>query len=169
MGLLFAFIGRERNEESDLYSSRACYYGPEVGRFVSEAPLGFAAVDQNLSRYVGNFPTRKIDPTGKEQEDEIYKGYNPRTWPILIIVPSIPNTLSAALIIRWNKYDREKDLNGKHREIGAHQIADGYTELLPTYQDSHGTAPATTETVLDLAEDNWTLQGSARRLVDSSK
>ncbi|GIW94110.1 MAG: hypothetical protein KatS3mg110_2151 [Pirellulaceae bacterium] len=61
---LFAFTGRERDEESGLFYYRARYYDPAVGRFISEDPLGFAAGDGNLSRYVENLPTGLSDPTG---------------------------------------------------------------------------------------------------------
>jgi hypothetical protein len=39
-------------------------FDPTVGRFLSEDPLGFAAGDANLTRYVGNSPTNFTDPTG---------------------------------------------------------------------------------------------------------
>jgi hypothetical protein len=35
-----------------------------VGRFVSEDPIGFAAGDSNIYRYVGNSPTNFVDPSG---------------------------------------------------------------------------------------------------------
>src|SRR5208283_5277438 len=37
---------------------------PSIGRWTSEDPLGFAAGDTNLYRYVGNGPTDGTDPTG---------------------------------------------------------------------------------------------------------
>src|SRR5688572_32634488 len=43
------------------------------GRFISEDPLGFAAGDMNLGRYVGNSPTTRTDPTGE-------------IWPAVVIV-----------------------------------------------------------------------------------
>ncbi|GIW91674.1 MAG: hypothetical protein KatS3mg109_2106 [Pirellulaceae bacterium] len=64
---LFAFTGRERDEESGLFYYRARYYDPAVGRFMSEDPLGFAAGDANLARYVGNATTIYVDPTGREE------------------------------------------------------------------------------------------------------
>ncbi|MSR57403.1 MAG: hypothetical protein EXS05_07000 [Planctomycetaceae bacterium] len=39
-----------------------------MGRFISEDPMGFAAGDVNLSRYVGNAPTNFVDPSGMEVE-----------------------------------------------------------------------------------------------------
>jgi RHS repeat-associated protein len=64
---LFAYTGRERDEETGLYYYRARYYDPAVGRFVSEDPLGLAAGDTNLVRYVGNFSIGSVDPTGENQ------------------------------------------------------------------------------------------------------
>jgi RHS repeat-associated protein len=61
---LFAFTGRERDEESGLQFNRARYYDPAVGRWISEDPIGFAAGDANLSRYVGNDTTNDVDPSG---------------------------------------------------------------------------------------------------------
>ncbi|WP_158545328.1 RHS repeat domain-containing protein [Bremerella cremea] len=61
---LFAFTGRERDEESDLQLNRERYYDPAVGRWVSEDPLEFEAGDMNLSRYVSNAATYFMDPSG---------------------------------------------------------------------------------------------------------
>ncbi|QGJ68576.1 Hypothetical protein PBC10988_2370 [Planctomycetales bacterium 10988] len=61
---LFAYTGRERDYESDLYYYRARYYDPFTGRFVSEDPIGFTAGDVNIYRYVGNSSTIYVDPSG---------------------------------------------------------------------------------------------------------
>lgn len=63
---LFGFTGRERDGESDLQYNRARYLGADVGRWISEDPLGFDAGDGNLSRYVGNSVNRNGDPSGLE-------------------------------------------------------------------------------------------------------
>jgi len=47
------------------YYYRARYYDPEIGRFVSEDPLGFAAGDVNFYAYVGNNPINNNDPSGQ--------------------------------------------------------------------------------------------------------
>lgn len=39
-------------------------YDPTVGRFLSEDPIGFDALDPNLARYVGNSPVNFTDPSG---------------------------------------------------------------------------------------------------------
>ncbi len=37
---------------------------PTIGRWINEDPLGFAAGDENLYRYVGNKVTTARDPSG---------------------------------------------------------------------------------------------------------
>ncbi len=64
----FAFTGREYDRETGLYFYRARYYDPRTGRFISEDPISFAAGDTNLSRYVGNGPAARTDPTGLDDE-----------------------------------------------------------------------------------------------------
>jgi RHS repeat-associated protein len=59
-----AFTGREA-DGTGLYYYRARYYHPNAQRFASEDPLGFKAGDANLHAYVGNAPTRLVDPTGE--------------------------------------------------------------------------------------------------------
>ena len=60
----FTFTGREYDRETGLYYYRARYYNPETGRFLSADPIGFAALDFNLYRYVNNNPINIIDPFG---------------------------------------------------------------------------------------------------------
>jgi RHS repeat-associated protein len=55
--VVFGFSGRPYDAATGLYDNRARWYDPAVGRFVSEDPLGFAAGDVNVYRYVGNCPT----------------------------------------------------------------------------------------------------------------
>ncbi|MCF6325589.1 MAG: DUF6531 domain-containing protein [Gammaproteobacteria bacterium] len=59
-----AYTGREQDNENSLYYYRARYYDPEVGRFMSEDPLGFEA-GINFYAYVGNNPLNFNDPSGK--------------------------------------------------------------------------------------------------------
>ncbi len=60
----FGYTGREFDSETGQYYYRARYYDATVGRFISEDPIGFAAGDSNLSRYVGNSPINATDPSG---------------------------------------------------------------------------------------------------------
>jgi RHS repeat-associated protein len=56
------FSGHTRNGRY----CRARYYHPELQRFISEDPIGFAGGDANLYAYVANQPTLFRDPTGHE-------------------------------------------------------------------------------------------------------
>ncbi len=60
----FLFTGRELDEEAGLYFYRARYYSSDLGRFLSEDPIGFESGDRNLFRYVGNLPVFANDPYG---------------------------------------------------------------------------------------------------------
>lgn len=57
------FTGREYDAESGLYFHRARYYDPEVGRFISEDPIGLAG-GINPYVYVENDPVNRRDPFG---------------------------------------------------------------------------------------------------------
>ena len=56
------YTGRE-DDGTGLYYYRARYYDPQIGRFISEDPMGFAA-GINFYAYVGNNPVNANDPTG---------------------------------------------------------------------------------------------------------
>ena len=72
----YRYTGREYDADIGLYYYRNRWYDPEVGRFISEDPIGFAGGDINLYGYVGNNPLNFIDPYGnyacknKRQQDE---------------------------------------------------------------------------------------------------
>jgi RHS repeat-associated protein len=57
------YTGRE-NDGTGLYYYRARYYSPQLGRFISEDPIGFRG-GINKYAYVGNSPLNYIDPYGK--------------------------------------------------------------------------------------------------------
>ena len=59
----FRFTAREFDAETGLQFSRARYYDPNAGRFVSEDPIGFRA-GNNFYQYVLNDPLNSIDPLG---------------------------------------------------------------------------------------------------------
>ncbi|WP_279609281.1 RHS repeat-associated core domain-containing protein [Burkholderia diffusa] len=56
------FQGQYNDHESGLHYNRHRYYDPEVGRFVSKDPIGYAG-GHNLWQYAPN-PTGWIDPLG---------------------------------------------------------------------------------------------------------
>ena len=62
----YAWTGRELDAETGLQYNRARWYDPTVGRWISQDPMGFAAGDSNLYRYVTNAPTDYGDPSGND-------------------------------------------------------------------------------------------------------
>jgi len=70
----FRFTGREFDAATGQYYYRARYYDGRIGRFTSEDPLGLAAGDVNLYRYVSNRPTVLTDGLGLLADSPIYTG-----------------------------------------------------------------------------------------------
>jgi RHS repeat-associated protein len=64
---LFGYTGRDWDSDTDLQYNRARWYDPAQGRWLSQDPIGFAAGDVNLYRYVGNHPTYSTDPSGLQE------------------------------------------------------------------------------------------------------
>ncbi|MBL8817447.1 MAG: RHS repeat-associated core domain-containing protein [Planctomyces sp.] len=62
-----SYTGREPDAVTRLIYYRARWYDPRLGRFISEDPIGFAAEDANLRRYVGNSMPNSVDPTGLDE------------------------------------------------------------------------------------------------------
>lgn len=60
----YQFTGREYDSSTGLQYSRARFYDPKLGRFISEDPIGFAGGDVNLYGYVWNNPFNFTDPFG---------------------------------------------------------------------------------------------------------
>jgi RHS repeat-associated protein len=64
------FAGRDIEPVGGLTYNRNRYYSTQTGRFISQDPIGFAAGDENLYRYVGNGPTNATDPSGLWQSGD---------------------------------------------------------------------------------------------------
>jgi RHS repeat-associated protein len=60
----FRFIGRELDDETGLYFFRARYFDSQIGRFISEDPIGFAGGDIDVYRYSMNSSVNLDDPFG---------------------------------------------------------------------------------------------------------
>ncbi|MDD4271174.1 MAG: RHS repeat-associated core domain-containing protein, partial [Thermoguttaceae bacterium] len=61
---IFGFTGRYFDDDTGLQWNLNRWYDAVVGRWLSEDPIGFAAGDPNLYRYVGNSPGMFGDPDG---------------------------------------------------------------------------------------------------------
>jgi RHS repeat-associated protein len=59
----FTYTGREYHPRSGLYYYRARWYDPELGRFLTQDPIGHLG-GVNLYAYVGNDPVGRTDPLG---------------------------------------------------------------------------------------------------------
>ena len=59
----YQFTGREYDRDTGLYYYRARYYDPQIGRFISEDPLGFMG-GPDFYPYAGNNPVTFLDPYG---------------------------------------------------------------------------------------------------------
>ena len=72
---LFGYTGKLSDPATGLQNNLHRWYDAEVGRWVSEDPIGFAAGDANLARYGGNGPANDVDPSGLVVET-VWDGVN---------------------------------------------------------------------------------------------
>jgi RHS repeat-associated protein len=63
---LIGFTGRYYEHHTGLQNNWYRWYDPTIGRWISEDPIGFAAGDPHLHRYVGNQSVISVDPNGLE-------------------------------------------------------------------------------------------------------
>lgn len=63
----YQFTGREHDNFTGLHYYRARWYDANLGRFISEDPIGFAGGDVNLFAYVQNNSLNFTDPKGLER------------------------------------------------------------------------------------------------------
>jgi RHS repeat-associated protein len=66
----YRYTGKERDEENGFYYHGARYYAPWLGRWTSPDPAGLKD-GPNRYAYVRNAPTRLVDPSGTQGENEI--------------------------------------------------------------------------------------------------
>ena len=80
---IFGFTGRALDESTGLQNNLNRWYDSQVGRWISEDPIGFNAADPNLARYVGNQATNSNDPSGLLSPSEFWDTWTDeqrRTW-----------------------------------------------------------------------------------------
>ena len=62
--LMFGYTGKQFDEDTKMNNYLNRWYDSRIGKWLSDDPLGFAAGDTNLARYVGNTSSMMIDPLG---------------------------------------------------------------------------------------------------------
>ncbi len=62
----YTYTGRESDPDTGLVYYRARWYASQLGRFISEDPIGFRGHDLDLYAYVKNDPNRFKDPSGRD-------------------------------------------------------------------------------------------------------
>jgi RHS repeat-associated protein len=80
--------------ESGLIYNRMRYLSSAIGAFTSRDPKGYAD-GMNLLQYVGSSPMNRIDPTGRERQQEIARCCGPDITNIL-------KTIASSLLFQWN-------------------------------------------------------------------
>jgi RHS repeat-associated protein len=92
----FRYTGRE-DDGTGLYYYRARYYHPQLQRFISEDPIGFAGGDPNLYSYVFNQPISFRDPTGL--------AVDPISWTAAAIMCGSGSVIGAVMAGRKATWD----------------------------------------------------------------
>jgi RHS repeat-associated protein len=72
----YTYTGREFDPDTGLMYYRARWYDPQVGRFISEDPIGLSG-GINPFAYVHNAPINNTDPMGLEANNP---WWHPRSW-----------------------------------------------------------------------------------------
>ncbi len=70
----FKFAGMQFDAVMQQYFDQARWYGPALGRFLIQDPLGFAADDDDLYRYAGGSPTNLVDESGTDDSTVVVGG-----------------------------------------------------------------------------------------------
>jgi RHS repeat-associated protein len=95
----YGYTGRERDEFTGLQYNRARWYDPNLGRFISEDPIGFRGGDVNLYGYVRNRPLKFRDSRGLSGEEilnnpDVLKG---AAAIVTAVAPYVPPVAVAAV------------------------------------------------------------------------
>ena len=89
---MIGFAGLERDTVTGLNIAVFREENPATGRWVSQDPLGFAAEDANLDRYIGNGPADAADPVGL-------------FFPLLFPAPTT-GPFDSELYYDWSQYEQ---------------------------------------------------------------
>ena len=123
----YRYTGREYDADTGLYYYRNRWYDPEIGRFISEDPIGFAGGDINLYGYVWNNPQSWTDPSGNSACDsqkrkrqripcpptlsDVIEGnkWNSKGWF---------KDVSNRVLAQASKHDKDRVDSGRYKEVG---------------------------------------------------
>ena len=72
---LFRYTGKMFDDATGLQWNVNRWYDANVGRWISEDPIGFEAKDANLIKYVSNSPLSYLDYDGKKRLVFIFEGF----------------------------------------------------------------------------------------------
>jgi RHS repeat-associated protein len=134
----FMFAGMQYDATTGLYYDHARNYDSVIGRFTSQDPLGFAAGDTNLYRYVGNAPTDGTDASGEDD-----RKVQPE-WSIQFTIP-FPNQVGPGGISNWLKQGQlEGNISIQNFPVGGKSEIKwpiGSGDLMPNFNISIANAP----------------------------
>jgi RHS repeat-associated protein len=123
----FKYTGRDYDMQTKLSYHRARYLDTPSGRWTSEDPIGFAAGDFNLYRYVGNSATNYVDPSGLQERG------GPGRHPVAAHPTPLDDSLRAPDPSTLSEPDRQflTTLGDKLREIlGRDSVRSAFEEFV---------------------------------------
>ena len=121
-GFLFGFTGREFDKDTGLQYNRARWLDPQVGRFISEDPIGFSGGDANLSRYAFNDPNSFTDPSGHSWFSKFFRKVNREIGRV------VDDVLGDSAAKVWGKYvDFTDDVSREFNDF-THDVGDFFEE-----------------------------------------
>ena len=105
-----SFTGQLYDLDADLLYYRALWYDPQLGKFLNDDPMGFAAGDTNVSRYVGNGANHFVDPSGLVPPNDDFDPFRPRGRREPPKIPPEPTVLDQFRCPWTLKTDPNRDL-----------------------------------------------------------
>ncbi len=79
--LLFGFTGKQLDEATGLQHNLFRWYDSNLGQWLSEDPISFAAGDENIKRYVKNGHTKAVDQLGLQEPTYPINPQGPTSMP----------------------------------------------------------------------------------------
>ncbi|MFT3920942.1 MAG: RHS repeat-associated core domain-containing protein [Myxococcales bacterium] len=132
---LFGFTGVYLDPLTGQQYNRARWFDPQLHQWLSDDPLGLAAGDPNVRRYVKNDPVNKTDPSGLEEralspvESFMLREANSRGVDIPTLVQQLQE--EAAIVMaqnrarEWNELSTKIQLEADRRRRAAAEMGVG--------------------------------------------